>query len=82
MDSALLGFQIFCRIPFDYLHGTIVPAEISVIDQFGRKYRSDTRDSDWTKRLTMSGRAGQSSRRQRLEFSTPMVIAIRMQLAD
>jgi len=41
MEGVLLGFQIFCRIPFDYLHGTIVPAEISVIDQFGRKYRSD-----------------------------------------
>jgi hypothetical protein len=27
MDRALLGFRIFCRIPFEYLHGTIVPAE-------------------------------------------------------
>ena len=41
MEGVLLGLQIFCRIPFDYLHGTIVPAGISVFDQFGRRHRSE-----------------------------------------
>jgi hypothetical protein len=41
MEGVLLGLQIFCRIPFDYLHGTIVPAEISVVDQFGRRHGSE-----------------------------------------
>jgi len=41
VEGVLLGQQISCRIPFDYLHGTIVPAAISVVDQFGRKHRSE-----------------------------------------
>lgn len=41
MEGVLLGLQIFCRIPFDYLHGKSVSGTISVVDQFGRKYPSD-----------------------------------------
>jgi hypothetical protein len=41
MEGVLLGFQIFGRIPFDYLHGTFAPTTISVFDQFGRSYRSE-----------------------------------------
>jgi hypothetical protein len=41
MEGLLLGLQISCRIPFDFLHATIVPARISVVDQFGREHESE-----------------------------------------
>lgn len=40
-EGVLLAYTMFDRIPFDHPHGTIAPARLFVIDQFGRKHRSE-----------------------------------------
>jgi hypothetical protein len=39
LEGILLAYTMYDRV--DYLHGEVAPASIFVIDQFGRKHRSE-----------------------------------------
>ena len=41
MEGLLIAYTMFERISFNYLHGDMAQARLFVVDQFGRKHRSD-----------------------------------------
>jgi hypothetical protein len=41
LEGLLLAHTISHRIPFEILHGTIAPAELCAVDQFGREHHSE-----------------------------------------
>jgi len=40
LEGILLAFSIFRRVPNDYLAGSMIPAELLILDQYGRQHVS------------------------------------------
>ena len=41
LEGVLLAYTMFHRIPFEFLHRKKAPASLFVVDQYGRKHRSE-----------------------------------------
>ena len=41
LEGVLLAYTMFHRVPFEFLHRTKAPASLFVVDQYGRKHRSE-----------------------------------------